>query len=60
MVRPAARFLIFFFTAAGLAAIALWVWSRAETPFAYMVVGAFGATALLAAAFVFLVRKKLL
>ena len=64
-MRSAARFPAFFFTAtlclsAILAALALWVYSRAETPFDYMVVGTFGATALLALVFVFLVKRKML
>ena len=64
-MRPAARFPVLFFTAtlsvsAGLAAVALWVYSRAETPFDYMVVGTFGATAILAVVFVLLVKRKLL
>jgi hypothetical protein len=45
---------------AALAGIALWVYSHAQRPFDYMVVGTFGATAILALAFVALVRRKML
>jgi hypothetical protein len=64
-VRPAARFPVLFFTAtlcvsAFLAIVALWVWSRAQTAFDYMVVGTFGATAAIAVLFVFLVKRRML
>jgi hypothetical protein len=45
---------------AGLTALALWVYTQAETPFDYMVVGTFGATAVLTVVFCFLVKRKLL
>lgn len=60
-----ARFPAFFFAAtlclsAALTALALWVYSQAETAFDYMVVGTFGATALLAIVFLLLVKRKML
>ena len=64
MVNLPARSPAFFFSAilclsAALTALALWVYAHAETPFDYMVVGTFGATAALAVLFFFLVRRKL-
>ena len=44
---------------ATLAALALWVWSQAQKPFDYMVVGTFGATALLTLIFVVLLRRRM-
>jgi hypothetical protein len=57
---PAAFFGATLCISAGLAALALWVYTQAETPFDYMVVGTFGATAALTVAFCFLVKRKLL
>jgi hypothetical protein len=57
---PAALFSVTLCASAGLAALALWVYTRAETSFDYMVVGTFGATAALAIVFYFLVKRKLL
>jgi len=64
-VRLPARFPTLFFAgtlslSAALTALALWVYSQARTPFDYMVVGTFGASALLALVFVLLVRRRLL
>jgi hypothetical protein len=65
MVRLPARSPAVFFTAtlsvsAALTALALWVYTHAETSFDYMVVGTFGATAVLAVLFLFLIKRKLL
>ena len=62
-MRPAGRFPAAFFLAtlcvsAVLAALALWVYSRAQTPFDYMVTGAFGAAAALAVLFVYLMMRQ--
>jgi hypothetical protein len=45
---------------AGLSALALWVYANARTAFGYMVVGTLGTTVLLAIAFLWLWRRKLL
>ena len=55
---PALFFTITLCLSAALSGLALWVYSRAEKPFDYMVVGTFGATALLAVVFIFLVKRK--
>jgi hypothetical protein len=65
MVRLPARFPALWFAAtlcgsAALAGLALWVYAHARRPFDYMVVGTFGATAILALVFVLLVRRKML
>lgn len=65
MVQLPARFPALLFAgtvglSAALAALALWVYSHAETPFDYMVVGTFGATALLGFLFFLVVKRKLL
>jgi hypothetical protein len=57
---PATFFSVTLCVSAGLTALALWVYTQAETPFDYMVVGTFGATAVLAVVFCFLVKRKLL
>jgi hypothetical protein len=62
-VRLLERFPVLFFTAtlclsAGLAGLALWVWSNARRPFDYMVVGTLLATLGLAVTFVVSVRRK--
>jgi hypothetical protein len=57
---PAFIFSGILFLSAALTALALWVYAHAETPFDYMVMGTFGATAALAMVFFFLVRRKLL
>jgi hypothetical protein len=64
MVRLPARSPALLFSATllisgALAALALWVYTHAETPFDYMVVGTFGATAVLTIVFFFLARRKL-
>jgi hypothetical protein len=56
---PAIFFSAILCLSAALTALALWVYAHAETPFDYMVVGTFGATAALAVLFFFLVRRKL-
>ena len=43
---------------ASLAVLALWVSSRARTPFDYMVVGTLAVTAILVGAFVVVVKRK--
>jgi len=58
--NPALFFTGTLFLSAALTALALWVYTQAETPFDYMVVGTFAFTALLSVVFVFLVRRKLL
>jgi hypothetical protein len=65
MVRLPARSPALIFSAilsvsAVLTALALWVYAHAETPFDYMVVGTFAATAALVVLFFFLIRRKLL
>lgn len=57
---PALLFSVILFISAALTGLALWVYSHAETPFDYMVVGTFGATAALAVLFFFLIRRKFL
>ena len=64
-MRSLARFPVLFFTAtlflsALLAALALWVYTNARTPFDYMVVGTLGTTVLISVVFVLLVKQKLL
>jgi hypothetical protein len=57
---PALFFSATLFLSTALTALALWVYVHAETPFDYMVVGTFGATAAIAILFFFLARRKLL
>jgi len=57
---PALWFAVTLCGSAALAALALWIWSRARRPFDYMVVGTFGASAVLALVFVFLVHRRML
>jgi hypothetical protein len=62
-VRLLERFPVLFFTAtlclsAGLAGLALWVWSNARRPFDYMVVGTLLASVGLCVAFVAVVKRK--
>jgi hypothetical protein len=59
-MRPALLFTAVVCLSAALAALALWVFSRARTPFDYMVVGTLAASAVLAAAFVVVVKRKLI
>lgn len=65
MVRLPARFPVLWFAAtlfgsAALAGLALWVYAHARRPFDYMVVGTFGATAILALLFIVLARRRML
>ena len=56
-------FLVFATTlvfSAGLSVLALWVYANARTPFGYMVVGCLGTAVILAVAFVYLWKRKLL
>ncbi len=57
---PALLFTAILCLSAGLAALALWVFSNARTPFDYMVVGTLAATACLVALFVFVVKRRLI
>jgi membrane associated rhomboid family serine protease len=58
--HPAVFFTAILCVSAALAALALWIFSRAHTPFDYMVVGTLAATAALVAAFVVVVKRKLI
>jgi ABC-type transporter Mla subunit MlaD len=58
--HPALFFTAILCVSAGLAVLALWIFSHARTPFDYMVVGTLAATAGLVAAFVVVVKRKLM
>lgn len=56
-------FLVFALTlalSAGLSVLALWVYANANTPFGYMVVGCLATAVILAVAFMWLWKRKLL
>jgi len=59
-MRPVLFFTVTVCISAALAAMALWVFSSAHTPFDYMVVGTLAASAVLAAAFIVVVKRRLM
>ena len=58
--HPALFFTAIVFLSAALAVAALWIFSHARTPFDYMVVGTLAAAAGLVAAFVVVIKRKLI
>jgi hypothetical protein len=60
MRYPALIFTAILCLSAALAALALWVFSHARTPFDYMVVGTLAATAGLIVAFFYVVKRRLM
>ncbi len=58
MRHPALFFTAILCLSAALAALALWIFSHARTPFDYMVVGTLVATIALAAAFVAVIKRR--
>ncbi len=57
---PVLWFILTLTLSAGLSGLAMWVYANARTPFGYMVVGALGTTVVLALAFAWLWKRKLL
>lgn len=58
--HPALFFIAILCVSAALAALALWIFAHARTPFDYMVVGTLAATVALSAVFVVVVKRKLM
>jgi hypothetical protein len=56
--HPALLFTAILCVSAFLAAIALWTFSHARTPFDYMVVGTLGAAVILAGIFAIFVKRR--